>query len=99
MTAWQQKLGGVLFAILTFELGVALIVFPWLDHWAVNYFALITPESYEQATWYEWWRRVWNSGYFRGAISGIGIVNLYVSIVAVSQLRRFASRESEQPGR
>lgn len=93
MATWQQKLGGVLFAILTFELGVALLVFPWLDHWAFNYFALLTPESYREATWYEWWRRIWNSGYFRGAISGIGLLNLYVSIAAVFQLRRFAPRD------
>ncbi len=97
MPRWYHKAGAVLFAIFCFELGVFLLVFPWLEQWQVNYFALLTPDSYREASWYEWWRRVWNSGYFRGAVSGIGLVNVYVSLVAVFQLRRFAAYSEQEP--
>ena len=75
--------------------GVFLLVFPWMDHWQLNYFALLTPASYREASWYEWWRHIWTSGYFRGAVSGIGLVNVYVSLTAVFQLRRFAPHDAD----
>jgi hypothetical protein len=92
---WHVKARAVLFAIFCFELGVFLLVFPWMDRWSTNYFALLTPESYDAAHWYQWWRLTWNSGYFRGAISGIGLLNIYISLAAVARLREFASAEDE----
>jgi hypothetical protein len=78
---WYQKLAGLLFVLLCFELGVFLIAFPWSQHWDVNYFGLLAP----------WWRDVWLSPYFRGAVSGVGIINVYVSFLEVFRLRRFSS--------
>ena len=37
-----------------------------------------------------WAQSVWVSPYFRGAISGIGLVNIYISFVEVFRLRRFS---------
>ncbi|MBM3734865.1 MAG: hypothetical protein FJW39_03690 [Acidobacteria bacterium] len=94
---WYQKAGSLVFAIFCFELGLFLVVFPWLHHWTVNYFALLTPESYEQASWYEWWRHTWNSGYFRGAVSGLGLVNIYIALHAIAGLRRFSEADGTDP--
>jgi hypothetical protein len=34
----------------------------------------------------------WDNLYVRGAVSGLGVVNLYISLVEIYRLRRFARR-------
>jgi hypothetical protein len=34
----------------------------------------------------------WDNLYVRGAVSGLGAVNLYISLVEIFRLRRFARR-------
>ncbi len=77
---WYHKLLGLLAAIFCFEIGVFLVVFPWLDYWDHNYLAWLDPA----------WHNVWVSNYFRGAISGVGLVNICISFVEVLRLRRFS---------
>jgi hypothetical protein len=77
---WYHKMAGVMAAIFCFELGVFLLVFPWASEWDVNYFAFLPL----------WARTLWMSPYFRGAISGLGILNIYISFLEVFRLRRFS---------
>lgn len=79
---WYHKVGAVLFAIFCFELGVFLLVFPWLDFWETNFFA----------TWNHALNQIWMNPYFRGAVSGIGLVNIFVSFIEIVRLRRFAGQ-------
>ncbi len=79
---WYNKLVGLLLAILCFEMGMFLIAFPWSQYWSVNYFSWMSPE----------WRQVWMNPYFRGAISGLGLLNLFVSLVEVLRLQTSTSR-------
>ena len=37
-------------------------------------------------------RMWWNNLYLRGAVSGIGMVNLYISLVEAFRLKRFSQR-------
>ncbi|MBM3811132.1 MAG: hypothetical protein FJW20_05800 [Acidimicrobiia bacterium] len=87
---WYHKLTGLLFAIFCFEMGVFLVVFPWLDSWNTNYFAWIEASTADQAWIAETWRSVWRSPHFRGAVSGLGFVNIYFSILEVYRLRRYS---------
>ncbi|MGH9632232.1 MAG: hypothetical protein ACRD7E_28345, partial [Bryobacteraceae bacterium] len=73
---WYQKMAGLLVVIFCFELGVFLLIFPWATEWHLNYFSSLPP----------WSRQTWNSPYFRGAISGLGIVNIYISLLEVFRL-------------
>jgi hypothetical protein len=75
---WYHKLGMLLFIIVCFEVGVFLLVFPWMDYWSSNSIAGMA----------SWMRDVWDSPYFRGALSGLGLVNIYISLVEVFRLRR-----------
>ena len=77
---WRQKVIGLLVTILCFEIGFFLLVFPWTELWSQNYFAHFGPR----------WNLVWNSPYFRGAVSGIGIIDLYISFLEILRLRRFS---------
>jgi hypothetical protein len=75
---WYHKFSAVLFAAFCLEIGFFLLVFPW-SGWADD-FAAFKPE----------WRRYWANLYVRGAISGLGLVNLYISLLEILHLRRFA---------
>lgn len=75
---WYHKLGLFLFIIVCFEVGAFLIVFPWTPQWDTNSVANLFPALHS----------LWISSYFRGALSGLGILNIYISLGEVSRLRR-----------
>jgi hypothetical protein len=76
--SWQSRLLGISFAIFAFEIGLFLVIFPWMgDAWEVNYFqsGLIL-------------RNLWDEPYFRGAVSGIGFINIYIALLQIVRLFR-----------
>jgi hypothetical protein len=75
---WYSKILGLCFVIFCFEIGVFLVVFPWLDLWETNALALYAP----------WLADVWGSPYLRGALSGLGLVNIYISFLEILRLVR-----------
>ena len=77
-TSWLYRVWKIIFILFCFELGVFLVVFPWLDYWSSNSIASLTP----------WMINVWDSPYFRGALSGLGVVNIYISLAEVFRFRR-----------
>jgi len=77
---WYHKMSAVLLITFCLEIGLFLLIFPWTDSWENNYFAALAPRL----------RQYWDNLYVRGAISGLGIINLYISLVEVFRLRRFA---------
>ena len=78
---WYHKARAVLLAIFCFELGVFLLVFPWLDFWEQNFFA----------TYSRGFNLMWMNSYFRGTVSGLGLVNIFVSFIEIVRLRRFSA--------
>ncbi len=68
---WQRRILSFCFVAFTLELGVFLLVFPWLEYWDLSWVPLQGPE----------WRELWMSNYFRGALSGLGVLNLWVGFV------------------
>lgn len=63
-------------AIVTLAIGGILIVFPWIDSWDLNSIPELVPGASD----------IWDEPYFRGALTGLGFVNLYI---AVLQFARF----------
>jgi hypothetical protein len=80
---WFQRIAAVVYVFFCFELGVFLLLFPWFDLWENNYLASLHPG------WYE----VWRNPYLRGAVSGVGLINLAISFSELFRLRRFARRK------
>jgi len=75
---WYQKLSSVLLIVFCLEIGTFLLVFPWFgDIWENNFFASLLAKGY------------WENSYFRGALSGLGVVNLYIALIEILRLRRF----------
>jgi hypothetical protein len=69
-----------LFIVLTLGIGGFLIVFPWLDTWDFNSIQDFIPGA----------AQIWDEPSFRGALTGLGFVNLYI---AAAQFVRFARRK------
>jgi hypothetical protein len=82
---WFQRVMSVLFVIFCLELGLFLLVYPWTDGWSANYFGWAAARGSLQR-----WHNFWNNTYVRGAISGLGAVNLWIALSEV--FRMFARR-------
>ena len=75
---WHEKLSSILLIIFCLELGCFLLLYPWIgDVWDTNFFSSVLHRGY------------WANAYFRGAVSGLGIVNLCISFTEMVRLRRF----------
>jgi hypothetical protein len=75
---WQGRLLTICFAVFSFELGLFLVIFPWQDTWTLNYFQGVsaTVENF------------WDEPSFRGLITGLGFVNIYIALLQVARLFR-----------
>ena len=62
---------GLVWVIFCFELGIFLLIYPWMPNWDHNFFATFRPEL----------RGYWMNSYARGAVSGLGVVNIYIALV------------------
>jgi len=60
------------------EVGLILLLLPWSLLWDNNFFFSLAPE----------WNRVWLNFYTRGAISGLGIVNLWIAATEALRLAK-----------
>jgi hypothetical protein len=79
---WHRRVLGICFAIFALEVGIFLFVFPWLRSWDLSWVPLQSPQL----------RTIWMSPYFRGALSGLGSLNLYVGVSELGrQLRQWLS--------
>ncbi|HEY3457338.1 MAG TPA: hypothetical protein VGK64_22350 [Bryobacteraceae bacterium] len=66
---WHQRVLGIFLIVVAFEVGLVLLIAPWLARWETSW----VPTSPRLAA-------IWVSPYFRGALSGLGLLNLYVSL-------------------
>jgi hypothetical protein len=82
---WYHKALALLTAILIMEIGLFLAIYPWTDYWDDSWFSYLSPS----------WDRIWMSPYFRGAITGFGVVNVLIACSEVIGLRRFAPPPDE----
>ena len=58
------------------EVGLVLAVVPWSTYWERNYFAALVPLLHGIITNY----------FFRGAVSGLGVINLAAAVVEIRSL-------------
>jgi len=84
-TGWVHRLSSVLFIVFCFELGLFLLVYPWTDAWSQNYFSWLAAKHFQSA-----WHEFWNNTYLRGAVSGVGLVNVWIAVTEV--FRMFSGR-------
>ena len=70
ISLWNQRLRLVVEVVFFVELGMLLIVLPWTSVWTQN------PLMGTHFNWHDFL----SSGFVRGAVSGLGLVNLWIGI-------------------
>jgi hypothetical protein len=89
---WKRLFLGI-FILLAFEVGLLLIMFPWSTTWKDNFFLNSVPGLKE----------ILLSYYVRGAISGLGLVNVFMAIGEAwhfrARIRELESQENEEAAR
>ena len=76
MKSVSAKLTLVLFIMVCFEIGFLLIFLPWHRSWQDNNFLYFLTERLDAA----WLRQLLLSGYVRGAVTGLGVINILIGI-------------------
>lgn len=77
----------LLYVAFFLEVGLLLVVLPWSGFWERNYFAMAWPALRELLT----------NNFLRGAVTGLGLVNLYAGFADLAVV--FAARPSAGAGR
>ena len=78
----RRRLWLVLFALLAFEIGTFLVVFPWMDSWTLNHLPTFFPGHEIEL------QDLWDDPYFRGSLSCLGLLNVYIAFREALQLIR-----------
>ncbi len=86
----SSRLSVIFYIILCLEIGIVLTVLPWVPHgwwglsdWGNNYFLLLASRKVGFGV-----QRFVASGWVRGAVSGIGILNLGMGIWEIMNFRK-----------
>lgn len=79
----------ILYIVFCFELGVFLVVLPWLSVWSRNFFVGHYPLVSTIAQNY----------FVRGAISGVGLADIWLAIYETWRLRRRLGLVVSRPSR
>ena len=74
----------LLLAAFFLEVGFVLLVVPWSSYWDRNFFAQSWPALHAVLT----------SNYVRGAVSGLGVVNVLAAVGEIAEV--FSDRPSAQ---
>jgi len=84
---WHHRVWAICFAIFALEIGLFLVVFPWMDSWDINHVQ----------RWFPRLQDLWEDRYLRGAVSGLGLVNVYIACGEVIRLIRRPRDGHAQP--
>lgn len=76
--SWFDKFSYVIYVLFTLEIGLFLLIYPWMHPiWSQNFLFHLSPQ----------WHPLFMSNYFRGAVSGLGVLNLYISAAHALRLK------------
>ena len=74
----RRRLLRLCFAIFALEVGLFLVMFPWADSWSFNSLQSYSPLIED----------IWEEPAFKGALVGIGLLNVYVAVAQFLQVLR-----------
>ena len=82
--SWVWRLLYILYSL---EVGVFLMFLPWLTIWENNYLLYLYPDI----------RPVMANAFLKGAVLGLGIVNIVIGIQEIALFRRRPRRQLDPP--
>jgi hypothetical protein len=92
----SAKLTVIFYIFICFEIGALLVFLPWYSYWNDNFFL------YYVASRLKWQGliEIMQSGYMRGAVSGLGVINMLIGCWEIANFKRTVSAitEAEREG-
>jgi|SRR5215210_8034049 len=84
----SAKITLIFFIIIFFEIGILLVALPWFPifHWNENYFLVLTADKLHMP----WFANALKSGYVKGAVTGIGLVNIMLGVMEIINFKKTA---------
>jgi hypothetical protein len=81
----------IFYIVICLEIGALLIFLPWYSYWNDNFFL------YYVASRLKWQGliEIMHSGYVRGAVSGLGVINLLIGCWEIANFKRTVKAISE----
>jgi hypothetical protein len=88
ITAMSVKLTIVFFILICFEIGILLVILPWVPSpsWNENYLLVLAADKMH----WPWLAIAMKSGYARGAVTGLGLLNITLGIWEIIYFRKTA---------
>ena len=82
------KLTIVFFILICFEIGILLVLLPWVPNpsWNENYLLVLAADKMN----WPWLALAMKSGYARGAVTGLGLLNIMLGVWEIIYFRKTA---------
>ena len=82
----SAKLTIIFFILICFEIGALLVILPWLPYppWGENYLVFLLADKLHLTGL----SRFMSSGYMRGAVTGLGLVNIWIGVVEIINFKK-----------
>jgi hypothetical protein len=82
------KLTILFFILICFEIGILLVILPWVPSpsWNENYLLVLAADKMH----WPWLAIAMKSGYARGAVTGLGVLNIMLGVWEIIYFRRTA---------
>jgi hypothetical protein len=86
--AMSAKLTIVFFILICFEIGVLLVILPWVPSpsWNENYLLVLAADKIH----WPWLALAMKSGYVRGAVTGLGLLNILLGLWEIANFKKTA---------
>jgi hypothetical protein len=80
----SARLTVIFYIMICFEIGALLVALPWTSYWSDNFFLF-----YLSATLHtDLPQKIIQSGYARGAVTGLGLLNIAMGFVEIFNFRK-----------
>ena len=77
------KITVIVYILICFEVGVLLLILPWTQLWDDNFFLYFLTGKLNAS----WLHGVLTSGYVRGAVTGLGVLNILAGLRDIVRFR------------
>jgi hypothetical protein len=82
------KLTLIFFILICFEIGILLVILPWVPSpsWNENYLLVLAADKIH----WPWLALAMKSGYARGAVTGLGLLNILLGVWEIINFKKTA---------
>ena len=80
---WSAKITVLVYILICFEVGIMLLILPWTRYWDDNFFLYFISGKLNSPGFFS----VFTSGWMRGAVTGLGVINILAGLRDVIKFR------------